>query len=145
MRKMPIEPAAVAAQVASLRHEKAPDGRSLFLWATHDSAVFWLIAHAQEVGIAVADALTVLNPYAGGAIPMVLTMYADTDECFRAAMDSLLRFDNFDNADRNKRSTAARFLAHYHADPAFKAELAEHGARLVVAVSTGQSWAGESR
>jgi hypothetical protein len=137
-------PDAVAEQVKRLRNEFGPDGkRSLFAWACWDPAVFWLAVHAQRTAEAqrsagLAAALTILRRYAGEAVPMILSQYAEDDAGFRGAMSALVRFDNFGPGDQESHCVAAKTLSHFQHDDVFKAALARHGARLVPAVTVSE-------
>ena len=100
--------------------------------------MFWLFIHVQQTtpgdrNAAIKNAVTILNQYAGQSIPKILTHYAADDNCFRAAIDALLHFDNYDATNENERSSAAIFLSHYQDDNIFKAQLVKHGARLIPA------------
>jgi len=138
-----LKPIVIADQADRLRGESGPDHKtSLFNWACRDSTVFWVVAHAQCAAVSQDDALTVLHHYAGGDVPHILTHFADSDDCFRAAIEALVRFDNFDTNNPAQKSTAASFLCYFQNSPVFKAALAKHGAKLIPALSSGRDGKG---
>lgn len=128
--------------VSRLQKETGPNGTSLFEYACQDPAIYWLLLHARATADLAANsnaaaehALTVLKRYSGTDLPRVLMSYAENPDCFRAALDALIRFDNFEAEQQEMRNWAARLLAANHNNAAFKEQLVKHGARLVPAAS----------
>ena len=121
--------------VARLQHEAGPTNRSVFEAACADPAVFWLVCHDGSADH--EESLIILRRYAGTELPAILLKYREQQKLLDPAMESLVRFDNENDSNKDRRGAAAHFLSKYQDDEAFKVALIKHGAVLIPALSAG--------